>query len=85
MNKYRMFGIPRDMIALENRIDNLDMTYHIIRDIDDADSIKAAIMGLHLYYQKKHQTMKEEHDRAMAKMIEDYENTRPIIMPEGEQ
>lgn len=85
MTKYWKLGIPRDMIALENRIDTLDMIYHFICDINDDDSIKAAIIGLHSYYQKKYQTMKEEHDRAMAKMIEDYENTRPIIMPEGEQ
>lgn len=76
MSKYWKLGIPRDMIALENCIDTLDMIYHITCDIYDDDAIKAAIRGLHSYYQKRHQTMKEEHDRAMAKMIEDYEKER---------
>ena len=57
MSKYWKLGIPRDMIALENRIDTLDMIYHITCDIYDDDAIKAAIRGLHSYYQKKHQLL----------------------------
>lgn len=85
MIKWWRYGVSKDMIALEDRIDLLDMVYHVARNIDDEMAIKGAIIGLHSYYQKKYQTVKEEDDRMRAKMIEDYEKEKPIIMPEGEQ
>jgi len=85
MTKYWRFGISKNVIALEDRLDLLDMVYHIVCNIDDDMAIKGAIIGLHSYYQKKYQTVKEEDDRMRAKMIEDYEKEKAIIMPEGEQ
>lgn len=73
MTKWWRYGVSKDLIALEDRIDFLDMVYHIICNIDDEMSIKAAIIGLHSYYQKKYQTVKEENDRMIAKMVEDYD------------
>lgn len=73
MTKWWRYGVSKNMIALEDRIDLLDMVYHIVYNIDDGMAIKGAIIGLHSYYQKKYQTVKEENDRMIAKMVEDYD------------
>lgn len=81
----KWFGAPKDLIALEARLEVCDMIRYATRNVDDASAIKAFINGLGSFYYDKCMSRKEEHEREIAKMVEDYEKERPILMPEGEQ